>query len=206
MLIKEVQEHRPTSEGELKMIDLLFVFINLLVASLYDAWRMTRSVLIYWGYGASSDTSYNPGISNDGTFASDEGELSMFAFWYFYVISLAVILYCLGYYSLGMAIGSVLSVLWLHWTGNEDLGYYFGLLFFKNPKKYEDTHEFVNVFGVQIPASLYWLALPRKIGFITIPSIIGWVCGKDVPGKKFVRFAVFNIILVVVLHYLLLFG
>ena len=44
---------------------------------------------------------------------------------------------------------------------------------------------------------------PRKVGFITIPSLMGLVLGKDIPGKKFVWFVLLNVLLIVVLSIIL---
>lgn len=172
------------------MINLWFIFLNFIPVCLMDAWRMTKVMIPMWGYNSTGAGTYNAD-------ASDNGELSMFAFWYAYVIVLASILF-----SPLTALINIACIVWLHWTGSEDFGYYLALLLFKNPEKYEDTHVFVTVCGVQFPAELYWLGLPRKIGFITIPSILSFVCGKKVLGRKFVIFVILNIIFVIGLKFI----
>jgi hypothetical protein len=172
------------------MINLLFVFINLIVISVYDIWKMAKSEFLYWGYGEQV------GAYNDS--ASQAASLSQFAIWYFYVVTSAFLLF-----SWEKALVNIACIVFLHWCGIEDLLYFLFARWIKLPQKYLDTHPQIKILGFGIPVSLYWLSVPRKIGFITIPSIIGFVCGKDVPGKRFVIFSMSAIVFITILSFII---
>jgi hypothetical protein len=176
------------------MINLLFIFGNILTCSFIDAWSMTKTILPYWGYCNAGFTGYNPTASEESAEMNAQNSFSFFAFWYFYVIISAYLLF-----DWQAALVNIICIALLHWTGSEDLGYYlFVNTVFPNPPKYQTSHKFVKVLGLELPESLYWLATPRKIWFFTVPSVIGFVCGQKVEGRKFFFFAI-SIIAIVIL-------
>lgn len=178
-------------------IDIRFVLFFLFTTSFKDIWTMAKSELPYWFY--DDDPTTIPHINEK---ASDAASISQFALMYFYALSAAFVLYNLGNYSWQTVVGSLGALLWLHWTGTEDLGYYIFQRWIKFPKEYLDTHKFINILGWQIPINQSWLSRSRKVWFVNIPSIMGWVLGKDVPVKKFLIFVLLNIVLIVGLSFI----
>jgi hypothetical protein len=155
--------------------------------SVYDCWKMAKSEFLYWFY--DDDLTTLPRVNKS---ASEAASISQFAFWYYYVIVLAFVLF-----PWDEALINILGVMIWHWCGVEDLFYFLMSNFIKLPKEYLDSHP--NYLG--IPDSLYWLSEPRKIWKITIPSIIGFVCGKEVKRWKFVLFTISVIILTIGIAY-----
>jgi hypothetical protein len=178
------------------IIDLRFVLFFSLSTSFRDIWNMAKVELPSWGYRSDH-------VGEFDAETSDQSSIAQFALMYIYAASAALVLYLTGYYSWQVSVCSLTSLAWLHWTGNEDLGYYVFQKMIKFPKEYIDTHKFISVCGFQIPLNLDWLSRTRKVWFVPIPSIMGWVLGKDVPGKKFVIFALANLALVIALAYLI---
>jgi hypothetical protein len=170
------------------MKNLLFIFAHLAAISIYDIWKMSKSELIYWGYNADGKGNYNDS-------ASEAASISQFAFWYFYVFFTAF-----SIFPLQIAIVNILCIIFLHWTGSEDLGFFIFSRWIKLPEKYKETHPSIKILGFEIPKNLSWLSRSRKVWIVTIPSLIGFVCGKEVEGKRFVLFAVSMIIIVVILQ------
>jgi hypothetical protein len=186
------------------MLDLLFVFFFLISTSWKDIWTMTKVELIYWGYNPSRVSSYNPGNTSGNNYgASEAASVGQFLLMYFYAFAAAFVLYTTGIYTWQTCVYSLSALIWLHWTGVEDLGYYLLERWFKNPQEYDETHPFYTIVGFHIPKNLSHLSRPRKVWFITIPSIIGFVCGQDVPGKKFLAFTLLNIVLVIIVSFIL---
>jgi hypothetical protein len=177
------------------MINLLFILINLFVISVYDVWKMAKSELIYWGYGDDSTTVPGFGFNKQ---ASEAASLSQFALFYFYVISSAFLLF-----TWQIALINIVCIIFLHWCGVEDLLYFLFTRWIKLPAKYLMTHPQIKILGFNIPAILPWLGVSRKIGFITVPSIIGTILGRYVPGKKFVILGLLAIIFISILSVLL---
>ena len=167
------------------MINLPFIFSNLLLWALYDIWKMAKSETLYWGYKPGA----TPYVDKQ---ASEQASLSQFALLYTYTILLALSRFTL--IDAGVNMG---CIAFLHWCGVEDLKYFLLSNFITLPKEYLDSHP--NKLG--IPDTLYWLALPRKVWFVTIPSIIGFVCGKDVPRWKFVLLSSSAILLIIILSF-----
>jgi hypothetical protein len=168
------------------MLNFLFRFIHLLAVSFYDCWKMTKSELVYWYEGKNYIAS-----------ASEAASVSQFAFWYFYVFVTAFILF-----DPLTALLNIVCVVFLHWCGVEDLLYYFWMRWFPPPAKYYEYHPMIKILGFEIPKSLYWLSRPRIVAGITIPSIIGFVCGKEVEAKRFVVFTTSMMVLVAVLSFI----
>ncbi len=165
------------------MKSLIFIFVNIAAISIYDIWKMAKSEFLYWGYGEQ--------VGAFNAKASEAASLSQFALWYFYVMVTAFLLF-----SPLIALENIASIMFLHWCGVEDFLYFIFARWIKLPDKYLATHLQFKILGFGIPVNLPWLAEPRKIGFITIPSIIGLICGKNVDGKIFVIFASLMMILV----------
>jgi hypothetical protein len=168
------------------MATLIFVFINLLIIACYDCYKMAKSEMIYWGYGVDS------GAFNQ--LASDAASISQFILWYIYVFITAFAI--LPFFT---ALLNIALIGLLHWCGMEDLFFFLWARWIKLPIKYLAIHPTFNFLGFAIPTSLYWLSIPRKIGSITIPSLIGKVCGNEVQGKKFLTFTLSIIFIVIVL-------
>jgi hypothetical protein len=147
---------------------------------------MSKSEFLYWGYGDL------PGFYNPE--ASEAASLSQFAFWYFYVVVGAFLLF-----SPLTALLNIFAIIFLHWCGIEDLGYFLFARWIKLPPKYLATHPQIKILGFGIPETLPWLAKPRKIGPLIIPSIIGWLCGDQVPAKKFLALTISAILLIIIL-------
>ncbi|MFA5382799.1 MAG: hypothetical protein WC356_06540 [Candidatus Micrarchaeia archaeon] len=150
---------------------------------------MAKSELLYWGY--DDDLSTIPRVNK---VASDWASLTQFALFYIYMGMFAFSIWGFSW----TAWINIFFVALNHWCGVEDLGYFLLSNFIKLPKEYLDLHP--NKFG--IPDILYWLSEPRKIWKFTIPSIIGFVCGKEVKRWKFVLFTISVIILTILLSYI----
>jgi hypothetical protein len=176
------------------IIDLRFVFFFLLSTSFRDIWNMSKTELPSWGYNPEHKGVYIPS-------ASEASSIGQFVLMYFYVAIASLVLYNLGYYIWQIALCNILAIGWLHWTGSEDLGYYAFEIILRHPKEYETTHAYYNICGFHIPKLLPWLARTRKLWFIKIPSIMKVFCGVEIEGKKFVAFALLNIIIIVALAY-----
>lgn len=171
------------------MKDLIFLFFFLSSTSIKDIWNMAKSELIYWGYNPKHIGAY------DET-ASDNSSKGQFGLMYFYALSAAIFLVISGYYTIWEALFVMIKLVILHICGVEDIGYYFFERWIRFPKEYVETHEFVNILGWRLAKSLYWLSRPRKLWKITIPSLIGFVCGKDVIWWKFLILSISSIIIV----------
>lgn len=173
------------------MISLLFIFLNFLAICTYDAWKMTKSELIYWGYGGKEINAYDAD-------ASEAASISQYSLWYFYVIFTAI-----GYFGLLGGLINLLCILFLHWCGLEDFGYFTMTRWIKNPPKYIATHKFIRIFGIDFPEKAYWLGTPRKVWFFTIPSLMGFVCGTEVPAKKFVALVLSAVAFIILLSFII---
>ena len=169
------------------MINLYFIFGNLLLWALYDLTKMSRSEMLYWGY--DNDPNTIPKVNKS---ASEWASLTQFGLFYIYTGALAF-----SMFDFLTAIVNIVCIIFLHWCGVEDLFYFLLSNIIKLPKEYLDTHP--QTFG--IPKTLYWLAEPRKIWKITIPSIIGFACGEDVPGWKFVILSSSAIVSIIILSF-----
>ena len=169
------------------MINLYFIFGNHLLWALYDLTKMSRSEMPYWGYDDDPDT-----IPKVNKSASEWASLTQFGLFYIYTIALSF-----ATFEPITAIVNLICIVFLHWCGVEDLFYFLLSNIIKLPKEYTDSHP--NKLG--IPDTLYWLALPRKVWFVTIPSIIGFVCGKDVPRWKFVILSSSAVLLIIRLSF-----
>ncbi len=164
------------------MINLYFIFSNHLLWALYDLTKMSRSEMPYWGY--DNDPNTIPKVNKS---ASEWASLTQFILFYIYMGSLAFSIWGFSW----TAWINIACVAFLHWCGVEDLFYFLLSNIIKLPKEYLDTHP--NKLG--IPDTLYWLA-EKRYG---IPSIIGFVCGEDVLGWKFVLLSSSAIILIIIL-------
>ena len=177
------------------LLDLKFIFFFLLTMSMYDIWKMAKSEFLYWGYNPQHEGKLNPQ-------ASDAASISQFAWWYTNIFAASAVLYNLHYYAASTAIANIIALLWLHWTGNEDLFYFLFSKIIKLPKEYIETHPTFKLLVFDIPVKLPWLSNPRKVWFFSIPSIMGLVLGKDVPGKWFVTFALTNLAIITAIAYI----
>lgn len=164
------------------MINLSFIFINLFIWALYDITKMSRSEMPYWGYDNDPETV--PKINKS---ASDWASLTQFALFYIYTGALAFAIWGFSW----TAWVNIGCIAFLHWCGVEDLFYFLLSNIIKLPKEYLDTHPQ----KLGIPDTLYWLA-EKRYG---IPSIIGFVCGKDVPRWKFLLLTISAIIIIIYL-------
>jgi hypothetical protein len=171
------------------MVDLRFVYFVLLITSLRDVFTMAKSELIYWGYNKEGKGAYNE-------VASDNASLIQFAFMYSYAIVVDIVLWHFGYYTIWKALGNIVFIAWLHWTGTEDFWFFVFSKWVKLPAEYIAKHPTWRISLFDFPRYLEWLSRPRKIGFITIPSIIGRFCGVKVPATNFVLFVLVNNLLV----------
>jgi len=160
-------------------MSLLFIYGNLLLWALYDLTKMAKSEMPYWGY--DDDLNTIPKVNKS---ASEWASLTQFGLFYIYMGALAFSVF--GFWGAWI---NIFFVALNHWCGVEDLKYFLLSNVIKLPKEYTDSHP--NYCG--IPNTLYWLSEPRY----GIPSIIGWVCGKDVPRWKFVIFTTAIIIITV---------
>lgn len=121
--------------------------------------------------------------------------------------STAVLLGVFGYFKWYEVLTNLLTVGLWHWCGAEDLGYAIVSMIpgFNHPPKYYEYHPATRVCGIELPKESYWLSKPRKFKLfkwtITIPSVIGFVCGKDVPGWKFVLLSSSAALLIIVLSF-----
>ncbi len=172
-------------------MSLLFIYGNLLLWALYDLTKMAKSEMPYWGY--DDDLSTIPKVNKS---ASDWASLTQFGLFYVYMGALAFSIW--GFFGWEVWI-NIFFVFLNHWCGVEDLLYFLLSNVIKLPKEYTDSHP--NYLG--IPDTLYWLSEPRIVLGIKIPSIIGFVCGKDVPRLKFVLLTVSVIILIIILGVIL---
>jgi hypothetical protein len=154
---------------------------------------MAKSEMPYWGY--DDDLSTTPKVNKS---ASDWASLTQFALFYIYMSALAFSIF--GFWGAWI---NIFFVFLNHWCGVEDLKYFLLSNVIKLPKEYTDTHP--NYLG--IPDSLYWLSEPRLLKFfrwtIKIPSVIGLICGKDVPRVKFVLLTILVIIITIILGVIL---
>jgi hypothetical protein len=146
---------------------------------------MAKSEMPYWGYDDNPTTV--PYVNKS---ASEWASLTQFVLFYVYMGLLAF-----AYFEPITAIVNIVCIAFLHWCGVEDLLYFLLSNIIKLPKEYLDTHP--QILG--IPKSLYWLSEPRKIWFVTIPSIIGFVCGKDVPRWKFLILTIIATTIIIIL-------
>jgi hypothetical protein len=139
---------------------------------------MAKSEFLYWGYGEEE------GHYNDS--ASVAASVSQFAYCYYFLIITAFI-----FFPWQVALINILKFVIIHWCGGEDLGYFITSIWIRLPQKYLDTHPTIKIgkINTPIPVSLYWLAKPRVVFGITIPSVIGIVCGEEVQGIPFVIFS-----------------
>jgi hypothetical protein len=178
------------------IIDFIFIFFFLISTSVKDIYNMAKSELIYWGYNPKHLGAY------DET-ASDNSSKGQFGLMYFYAFTAAFVLVMLGHYTIWKALWTLLRLGILHWCGVEDLGYYFFERWIRFPKEYVETHEFVNILGWRLAKNLPWLSRVRKVWIFKIPSLIGFVCGKDVVWWKFLILSIFSIILAVYISFII---
>jgi hypothetical protein len=144
---------------------------------------MSRSEMPYWGY--DNDPNTIPKVNKS---ASEWASLTQFGLFYIYTIALSF-----ATFEPITALVNIVCIIFLHWCGVEDLFYFLLSNIIKLPKEYLDSHP--QTFG--IPKTLYWLS-EKRYG---IPSIIGFACGKNVPGWKFVLLSSSAIILIIVLSF-----
>lgn len=177
------------------MLSILFQLYHFIPLIFYDAYRQNKSESIYW-YGENNQGGYYNEKASD---ASSHGQ---FGFWYYFVILNAIILYALGYFQWYQVISNIAFTIFLHWCGVEDLGYSIVSMikYFNHPEGYYQRHPSTKICGIELPKESYWLSKARELfGFITIPSIIGFICGERVPAKKFFLLSIGSIIFIILL-------
>jgi hypothetical protein len=90
------------------MTNCIIIFFNFIFISVYDIWQMAKAETLYWN---------RAGIDQDASNATSVGQ---FAFWYAEIILLLVMVYGLSF----SALITLLSIMFLHYAGLEDVLYY----------------------------------------------------------------------------------
>ena len=133
--------------------------------------------------------------------ASTQISLAQFFFWYVAFIGSGLWIYGWHWDTLV----TCASLAFLHYAGNEDLGYFIlaNLPFLHLPDSWWKTRESVTVVGLTLPKYLPWVAVSKKVGPVTIPSL--WVrlfAGKTVPAGRFIFGCLLSIGIVVGVSFL----